>query len=280
MAAARECNYFAEVTTIVFPQEGIIRDPGTAELMTQAMEQGADIVGGMPHWEHSEHEQREHVRFCFELARRFNADVDMHVDETDDGSVRTLAMVIEETISSGWQGRVTVGHVCALAAADDDYAAQVIADCVAAAITVVSNPGTNLVLQGRADRGLIRRGSTRVAEFLAAGGNVAFGQDCVDDGFYPFGRGDMLEVALLAAHANHLTTADELDTVLAAITDAPAQAWRLDRTYGIARGARADLQLYAASTWAEAVRLQAPPTHVWHSGRLVARTQIHQELLG
>jgi cytosine deaminase len=280
MAAARECNYFAEVTTIVFPQEGIIRDPGTAELMTQAMEQGADIVGGMPHWEHSEQEQREHVRFCFELARRFNADVDMHVDETDDGSVRTLAMVIEETISSGWQGRVTVGHVCALAAADDDYAAQVIADCVAAAITVVSNPGTNLVLQGRADRGLIRRGSTRVAEFLAAGGNVAFGQDCVDDGFYPFGRGDMLEVALLAAHANHLTTADELDTVLAAITDAPAQAWRLDRTYGIARGARADLQLYAASTWAEAVRLQAPPTHVWHSGRLVARTQIRQELLG
>ena len=68
--------------------------------------------------------------------------------------------------------------------------------------------------------------------------------------------------------------------MLAAITDAPAQAWRLDRTYGIARGARADLQLYAASTWAEAVRLQAPPTHVWHSGRLVARTEIRQELLG
>ena len=174
--------------------------------MTQAMEQGADIVGGMPHWERTEQDQREHVRFCFELARRFNADVDMHVDETDDGSVRTLAMVIEETINSGWQGRVTVGHVCALAAADDDYAEQVIADCVAASITVVSNPGTNLVLQGRGDRGLIRRGSTRVAEFLAAGGNVAFGQDCVDDGFYPFGRGDMLEVALLAAHANHLTT--------------------------------------------------------------------------
>lgn len=104
MAAARECSYFAEVTTIAFPQEGIIRDPGTAELMTQAMEQGADIVGGMPHWERNEHDQREHVRFCFELARRFNADVDMHVDETDDGSVRTLAMVVDETINAGWQG--------------------------------------------------------------------------------------------------------------------------------------------------------------------------------
>jgi cytosine deaminase len=280
MAAARECSYFAEVTTIAFPQEGIVRDPGTAELMTKAMEQGADIVGGMPHWELSEQDQREHVRFCFELARRFNADVDMHVDETDDGSVRTLAMVVDETINSGWQGRVTVGHVCALAAADEDYARRVIADCVAASITVVSNPGTNLVLQGRGDQGLIRRGTTRVAEFLEAGGNVAFGQDCVDDGFYPFGRGDMLEVALLAAHATHLTTTDQLGAVLDAITSAPAQAWRLDRTYGIERGARADLQLYAAPSWPEAVRLQQPPTHVWHSGRLVARTEFTQQLLG
>jgi len=280
MAAARECSYFAEVVTIAFPQQGIARDPGTAELMVQAMEEGADVVGGMPHWEQTETEQREHVRFCFELARRFNADVDMHVDETDDGAVRTLAMVVEETVATGWQGRVTVGHVCSLAAADDDYARQVIDDCAVASINVVSNPGTNLVLQGRDDHGLVRRGTTRVRELMAAGVNVAFGQDCVNDGFYPFGRGDMLEVALIAAHATHLTSRSELGQLLDAVTTAPARAWRLDRTYGMERGARADLQLYAAETWPEVLRLQEPPTHVWHSGRLVASNTIERKLLG
>jgi cytosine/creatinine deaminase len=277
LAAARDCAGIAEVQTIAFPQEGIVRDPGTAELMVAAMEAGADVVGGMPHWERSESEQREHVAFCFALAARFDADIDMHVDETDDGSVRTLAMVVAETERTGWQGRVTVGHVCSLAAADDGYADDVIAGCVRAGITVVSNPVTNLVIQGRGDRGLVRRGTTRVRELMAAGVNVAFGQDCVQDGFYPFGRGDMLEVALISAHAAHLATADEQLAVLAAVTTAPARSWHLD-DYGVAVGARADLQLYAAATWSEVLRSQDPPSAVWSRGRQVARTTITREL--
>ncbi|MGZ4633352.1 MAG: amidohydrolase family protein, partial [Actinomycetes bacterium] len=202
----------------------------------------------------------------------------MHVDETDDGAVRTLAMVIEETERRGWQGRVTVGHVCSLSAADDDYADQVIAGCARAGITVVSNPVTNLVIQGRGDRGLVRRGTTRVRELMAAGVNVAFGQDCVQDGFYPFGRGDMLEVALISAHAAHLATVDEQRAALAAVTTSPARAWRLD-DYGVQVGARADLQLYAASGWGEVLRLQDPPRAVWSHGRQVAHTTISRELL-
>ena len=277
LAAARDCVAIAEVQTIAFPQEGILRDPGTAELMVAAMQAGASVVGGMPHWERTEGEQREHVRVCFELAARFNADIDMHVDETDDGSVRTLAMVVAETERAGWQGRVTVGHVCSLAAADDDYAEEVISGCARAGITVVANPVTNLVIQGRGDRGLIRRGTTRVRELMAAGVNVAFGQDCVQDGFYPFGRGDMLEVALISAHAAHLATADEQLAALHAVTTAPAKAWHLD-DYGVAVGARADLQLYAAKTWSEVLRLQDPPLAVWSRGRQVARTTITREL--
>jgi cytosine/creatinine deaminase len=277
LAAARDCAAIAEVATIAFPQEGILRDPGTADLMVAAMEAGACVVGGMPHWERTEDDQHEHVRFCFELAARFDADIDMHVDETDDGSVRTLALVVAETERAGWQGRVTVGHVCSLAAADDDYADAVIAGCARAGITVVANPVTNLVIQGRGDHGLIRRGTTRVRELMAAGVNVAFGQDCVQDGFYPFGRGDMLEVALISAHAAHLATADEQLAALDAVTTAPARAWHLD-DYGVAAGARADLQLYAADSWTEVLRQQDPPIAVWSRGRQVARTTITREL--
>ena len=279
LAAARDCAGIAEVQVIAFPQEGLLRDPGAAGLMAEAMERGAHVVGGMPHWESTEEEQREHVRICFELAARYDADVDMHVDETDDGDVRTLAMVLEETERCGWQHRVTVGHVCALAAADDDYADRVAADCARLGVTVVSNPVTNLVLQGRDDRGLVRRGTTRVRELLAAGVGVAFGQDCVHDGFYPFGRGDMLEVALVSAHAAHLTTAREQLLALAAVTSVPASAWHLGRRYGVAAGTRADLQLYAAGSWPEVLRLQDPPRQVWFRGRTVARTTVTRELL-
>jgi cytosine deaminase len=278
-AAAKDCAAIAEVQTIAFPQEGIVRDPGAADLMVAAMKFGADVVGGMPHWEQTEDAQREHVKFCFALATRFRADIDMHVDETDDGAVRTLAMVVAETERVGWQGRVTVGHVCSLAAADDAYAEEVIAGCARARITVVANPVTNLVIQGRGDRGLIRRGTTRVRELMAAGVNVAFGQDCVQDGFYPFGRGDMLEVALISAHAAHLATAKEQLDALGAVTTAPARAWQLD-DYGVTVGARADLQLYAARTWSEALRLQDPPLAVWSRGRQVARTTVTRELCG
>jgi cytosine deaminase len=278
LGAVKDCADLAEVQTIAFPQEGILRDPGTDRLMRQAMEEGADVVGGMPHWEDGEADQRAHVRFCFDLAQEFDADVDLHVDETDDGSVRTLAMVIEETEARGWQGRVTVGHLCALAAADAEYAATVIEGCARAGITVVANPVTNLVLQGRDDVGLVRRGSTRIRELLCAGVGVAFGQDCVDDAFYPFGRGDMLEVALISAHVAQLVTGEELLDVLDAVTAIPAAAWGIAETYGLREGARADLQVYQAGTWPEVLRRQEPPAAVWHSGRVVASTTIRRSL--
>jgi cytosine/creatinine deaminase len=277
LAAAADCADIAEVRTIAFPQEGLLRDPGAYELMEAALEAGADVVGGMPHWERDEAARREHVRLCFDLAERFDRDLDMHVDETDDGGVRTLEMVADEALSRGYLGRVCAGHVCSLAAADHDYANRVIDKCVRAGISIAANPVTNLVLQGRGDRGLIRRGTTRIGELRAAGVNVLFGQDCVKDGFYPFGRGSMLEVALISAHAAHLTTRADLDFALRAITDAPAQAMRLD-DYGLRPGARADLQLLPVDTWPEALRLQPLPEKVWFRGRLVAESSVRSEL--
>src|SRR6184192_3036204 len=277
LAAAADCSDIAEVRTVAFPQEGLLRDPGALDLMEAALEMGADVVGGMPHWEPNEAAQREHVRLCFELAQRFDRDVDMHVDETDDGNVRTLEMVADEALRLNFTGRVCAGHVCSLAAADHEYAERVIDKCLRAGISIAANPVTNLVLQGRGDRGLVRRGMTRVAELRAAGVNVLFGQDCVKDGFYPFGRGSMLEVALISAHAAHLTNKSDLDFALRAVTEAPAQAMRL-LDYGLRPGARADLQLLPVTSWPEAMRLQAAPEKVWFGGRLVAENRVQSVL--
>src|SRR5438094_2013201 len=277
MAAAADCADIAEVRTIAFPQEGLLRDPGAYELMQSALEAGADVVGGMPHWEHDEASQREHVRLCFDLAERFDRDLDMHVDETDDGGVRTLEMVADEALRRGYIGRVCAGHVCSLAAADQQYADGVIDKCLRAEITIAANAVTNLVLQGRQDRGLIRRGTTRIGELRAAGVNVLFGQDCVKDGFYPFGRGSMLEVAMISAHAAHLTTHAELDFALPPCTEAPVATTGLRRG-GLRPGARADLQLLPVPTWSEALRLQPLPEKVWFRGRLVAENSVRSTI--
>ncbi|HEX7996119.1 MAG TPA: hypothetical protein VF506_19545, partial [Streptosporangiaceae bacterium] len=105
LQAAREHADLCEIQTVVFPQEGIVRDPGTADLRDAAMREGGDVVGGMPHWETSEQSAREHIDISMQLAQRHDADVDMHVDETDDPASKTLALLIDATIGHGWQGR-------------------------------------------------------------------------------------------------------------------------------------------------------------------------------
>ncbi|HKR71239.1 MAG TPA: amidohydrolase family protein [Streptosporangiaceae bacterium] len=271
LQAAREHADLCEIQTVIFPQEGILRDPGAAELMDEAMREGGGVVGGMPHWETSEQASREHIAICMGLAQRYDADVDMHVDETDDPASRTLAMLIDATISHGWQGRVTAGHCCAMAAWDDAYARDVIARAVAADLRFVSNPATNLLLQGRLDEEPRRRGLPRVKELLDAGLTVGSGQDCVHDGFYPFGAADQLQVALIFCHAAQLSVPPEIDAALSAIRHAAARVMGVSG-YGLEPGCAADLVVLDADSMHEALRLQAPRSWVLRAGSVVAST--------
>jgi cytosine/creatinine deaminase len=257
---------------VVFPQEGIIRDPGTAELMDTALRAGADVVGGMPHWEPDEKAARDHIGICMDLAERYDADVDMHIDESDDPGSRTLTMLIDATLERGWRGRVTAGHCCAMAAWDDQYAAIVINRSVAAGLRFVTNPATNLLLQGRLDREPRRRGIPRIKEMLAAGLTVACGQDCVQDGFYPFGAADQLQVALILCHAAQLSVPAEIDAALAAVRRSAALVMGI-HDYGLRPGCTADLVVLDADDPREALRLQAARRWVIKRGSVVAETR-------
>ncbi len=260
-----------ELQIVAFPQRGILGDPGTESLLRAAMERGADAVGGMPFNEAGPAASREHIRIAFDIARDHDADIDMHVDETDDAGARTLEMLCEATVANGWQGRVTAGHACALAGYPDDYAARVIEAVAAAGIHVICNPATNLMLQGRGDPHPRRRGITRVRELREAGVNVAFGQDNLRDMFYPFGRADPLEIALLMAHAAHMGQPDEIDAVLFMATEGAARV--LGATdYGTAPGCAGDLAILDARSPVEAIARQADRLHVIRRGRVVART--------
>jgi cytosine/creatinine deaminase len=257
---------------VAFPQEAIVRDPGCDALMEQAMDVGADVVGGLPWYERLDRHVHEHIDFCFELAQRTGKDIHMLADDTDDPTSRSLEYLAVRTIETGYQGRVTASHCGALAAYDDNHAARVIDLVRDAQITISSNTQISLVLDGRGDRGLVRRGITRVGELLEAGVNVISAQDDVNDPYYPFGKPDQLEVAQYTAHVAQLTYPAQLETVIDMVTVNAARAMRLEG-YGTEPGDRADLVLVEAPTVHEALRLIPPRRLVFYGGTLVAESR-------
>jgi cytosine deaminase len=260
-----------DIQIVAFPQEGIVKAPGTEALMREAMTLGVDVVGGMPFNEASPQDSRRHIEIVFDIARDFDAD--MHVDETDDPAARTLEVLAELTIANGWQGRVTAGHTCALASYPKDYADHVIGRLHEARVNMIANPATNLMLQGRLDDYPKRRGVTRVKELLAAGVNVACGQDCVHDTFYPFGQNDPLEIAFLLCHASQMSQPDEILAVMDMVTKNGAKALRaLD--FSVAVGAAADLVVLDARDAREAFATRAPRRWVIRKGRMVAEGKL------
>jgi cytosine/creatinine deaminase len=275
--ARERYRHVVTMQIVAFPQEGILRNAGAEKLMWEAMERGADVVGGMPFNEDSPEASARHIDIAFQIAKRFDADIDMHVDETDDPAAHTLEMLADRTIANDWQGRVTAGHTCALAGYPDDYAKIVMDKVAAARMHMITNPATNLMLQGRLDRQPKRRGITRVQELIDRGINVSFGQDCVKDTFYPYGQNDMLEVAFLASHAAHLSMPDQIETVFAMPTVNAAKVLRID-DYGFAPGAPANIVIIDATSAAEAIRFQPARRWVIANGRVVAETVVSRTL--
>ena len=261
-----------DIQIVAFPQEGIVKSPGTEALMREVMKLGVDVVGGMPFNEASPQDSRRHIEIVFDIARQFDADIDMHVDETDDPAARTLEVLAELTIANGWQGRVTAGHTCALASYPRDYADHVIGRLRQANVNMIANPATNLMLQGRLDDYPKRRGVTQVKELLAAGVNVACGQDCVHDTFYPFGQNDPLEIAFLLCHASQMSQPAEILTVMDMVTNNGAKALRVP-DFRVAVGGVADLVVLEARDARGAFATRLPRRWVIRKGRLIAETQ-------
>ena len=258
-----------DVQVVAFPQLGLVADPQSVDLMRTAMQAGADVVGGMPHAEASSAGAARHIEIAFQIAEEFNADIDMHVDETDDPASRTLELLAEATIRHAYHGRVTAGHCCALATYPVDYARRVIEKVALAEMNVITNPLVNLYLQGRHDRQPVRRGITRVKQLLEAGVNVACGSDDISNIFFPFGRMDMLEVAMAASVVAHLTRPEQIQTAFDMPRWRAAQALRL-KDYGIMVGRPANLVFLAAKNAREALQLQPVKRMVFRDGILVS----------
>ena len=265
------------IEAVDFPQEGIVRDPGTFERMEEGMRLGADVVGGLPWHEWSDEDARRHIDLCFDLAKKYDKDIHMLVDDTDNPNSRSLEYLGIKTLRENFEGRVSASHCGALAAYDEVHAHKVMALVKKAEISISTNSHISLVAQGRYDREPIRRGVTRVKQLRRMGVNLFSSQDDVNDPYYPFGRNDQQEVAAHVCHTCHMTYPDEMAAVYGFVTHNAAKALRLD-DYGIEPGYRADLNILAAPTWQHVLRLQQPPRVVIRGGRVLARNALERKL--
>ena len=262
-----------DLQIIAFPQHGLARNPEAVDLMWQAMENGAQLVGGIPHHEKNMEDGARHIEIAFEIAKAKGANIDMHIDETDDPYWQSLELLADKTIEENYQGRVTAGHCTSMAAWDKKTLVRIIDKVKRADITVVTNAPINLLLQGRGDETHVRRGIARIAELLEAGVNVCCGQDDLMNMFYPFGQMDPLEVANITCHAGHLTSPNQIDAAFDMPRYNAARNIGL-QNYGIFEGAEANLIILNANSKVDALRRRPERLFVIRHGVILVQNEL------
>lgn len=250
--AREEYKGKVDIQVVAFPQDGVVRDPGAEEYIEEALKLGADVVGGIPWIEYTEADEQEHIDRMFALAKKYDKDVSMLMDDAGDPSLRTLEMLAVKTIKEGWEGRVTAQHSRAMALYPEPYYRKIEALLKRANIGVVSDPQTGPLY-------------ARVKDLYAAGVRIALGQDDIADAYYPYGRNNMLEVAFLASHLMWMTSRPEMEILYDLITTNAAEALNI-KNFNFAEGNPANLVvLNAKSVW-EALWSHEAPLYVIREG--------------
>jgi cytosine deaminase len=262
-----------ELQLVAFPQDGLVSPPDGRELMETALELGADVVGGIPHYESTREDAVRSLELVFEYAERFGRLVDVHCDEIDDPNSRGLEVMAGIALRERVGAEVTASHTTALGSYDGSYANKVIHLAARAGINVVANPLVNITLQGRFDDYPKRRGLTRVKELWGAGVNVALGHDDVLDPWYPLGVASPLQVASMAVHAAHMTAPEEIAETLEMVSVRAARALALGERYGLEIGRPGSFVVLDADDAIDLVRRQPLPRWVVSHGRVVASTE-------
>ncbi|MEL6317413.1 MAG: cytosine deaminase, partial [Pseudomonadota bacterium] len=271
VAVREQVAPYIDLQLVAFPQDGLFRAETAEANLLRALDMGVDVVGGIPHFERTMEEGARSVRRLCEIAAERDLRVDLHCDESDDPMSRHVETLAAETLRLGLGARVVASHVTSMHSMDNYYVSKLIPLIAESGLQIVPNPLINITLQGRSDTYPKRRGLTRVAELRAAGVNVAFGQDCVMDPWYPLGSADMLEVAHMGVHAAPMTSREAMRWSFDAVTLNGAAAMGLDDPT-LRVGGAANIVILQARDPIEAVRLKATRLYVIRDGVVIAET--------
>ena len=221
----------------VFPQEGLFNDPGTDELLVQALEQGADLIGGCPY---TDTVPKAQISRIFDLAERYDVDIDFHLDFDLEPSKMDLFEVCRQSIARHREGRVAIGHVSKLSAAAPallDQAAVALRD---AGVGVTVLPSTDLYLMGNGNTHSVPRGVAPAHRLLQHGVMCSISTNNVLNPFTPYGDCSLLRMANLYANIQQVGKPDDLSQCFEMVTNHSARMLNLD-DYGVRIGNPADL---------------------------------------
>jgi cytosine deaminase len=245
------------IQIVAFPQEGMYAYKGGHEMVEEALKMGADCVGSIPHFEWAREIGEKSIHKTVELAVKYDKLIDVHCDETDDVMSRFVELLNALAMAEGIGPRTAASHTCSFGSADNAYAFRMMGLFQKSGLNFIALPTENAYLQGRQDTYPKRRGLTRVKEFWESGINVCFGQDSINDPWYPAGNGNLMNILDNGIHLAHTMSFDQLDTCLDLITFNGAKTLNIEDQYGIEVGKPANFLVLDATTPFEAVRQRA-----------------------
>jgi cytosine deaminase len=247
----------------VFPQEGLLNNPGTEALLCQALESGASVLGGCPYMDSDPHGQ---IQRLFELAVRYDCDLDLHLDFDLNSEGMTVMEVARCTQLHGWGGRVTIGHATKLSALPKEPLTVLALHLAKAGVQVTCLPSTDLFLMGREAFHHKPRGLAPLAHLHACGVRCSVSTNNIGNPFTPYGDASLIRQANLFATVSQMGTVAQLLQCLAWVSSESAELLRLN-DYGVRPGCRADFIVFDAPSPAAVIAEISAPLMGFKGGR-------------
>jgi cytosine deaminase len=245
-----------DLQLVAFPQGGMLIRPGTVELMHQAIEMGADVVGGIDPAA-IDRDPVRHLEAIFGLAERHGKGIDIHLHDPGELGRWQIERICDMTQSSGLAGRVIISHAYCLGTFPTADLAPLAARLAKLRISIMTcAPAHSSV--------------PPVAWLRSQGVNVCSGSDGIRDAWSPMGNGDMLERASVIAQRFFWSKDEDLAAAFDIVSAGGARALGIGN-YGLEPGCRADLVLVPAENLPEAVVNRPLDRTVISRGRVVAR---------
>ncbi|MDQ3444414.1 MAG: amidohydrolase [Chloroflexota bacterium] len=246
-----------DIQIVAFPQSGMLVRPGTVELLEAALQDGAELIGGLDPCS-IDRDPARHLNVIFGLAQKYDVDIDIHVHEPGELGAFSIDLITERTRVLGYQGRVVISHAFALGGVDEDRLAGLVERIVENDIVIMSHgPGGHHLIPN-------------IKKLRAAEVRLISGNDGIQDAWNPLQRPDVLERAYVMAYRNNLRRDDDIEDVIDIVTYGNAAVMG-DTGYGFRPGGSADLVLVDAETHVAAVVHRPPRWLVMKRGRITAR---------
>lgn len=275
----QEMADLVDIQIVAFPQESILAYPDGVHLLEEALRLGADVVGGIPHYELTREDGVQSLKIIFQLSEKYGKLIDIHCDEIDDEQSRFIEVVAAEAYRRGIGDKVTASHTTAMHSYNGAYTAKLFRLLKLSGIHFIANPLVNTHLQGRFDHYPKRRGVTRVKELLDAGINVCFGHDDILDPWYPLGTGNILQVLFMGIHVCQLTGYEQIQSAIDLVTTNSAKTLHIEEQYGLEPGKPANLIILPEKDSFSAIRKQTPIRYSIRHGKVIAETKPNQPLI-